>query len=145
MPRLRAGKKCCKETRLGTLLRVSFMPRQQDHDAFDLEFICEEMPYLGSLTRARSARFGSCCHANNLGEPHSGTSRDGPPLAPAGDIPAALGLKTFLKGNADDRSSGRARLHFHGILFCRVWRQHLAYLARKAVSSVATIHEPISN
>ena len=32
-----------------------------------------------------------------------------------------------------------------GILFCRVWRHHLAYLARKAVSSVATIHEPISN
>jgi hypothetical protein len=28
--------------------------------------------------------------------------------------------------------------------FC-VWRHHLAYLARKAVSSVATIHEPISN
>jgi hypothetical protein len=57
-----------KKTRLGTLLRVSFMPRQQDHDAFDLEFICEEMPYWGSLTHARSARFGFCCHANSLSE-----------------------------------------------------------------------------
>ena len=73
------------------------MPRQQDHNAFDLEFICEEMPYWGSLTHARSARFGFCCHANSLGEHRSGTSRGGPPLAPAGDIPAALGLKTFLK------------------------------------------------
>ena len=64
----RRKKSSYKTTCLGTLLRVSFMPRQQDHDAFDLEFICEEMPYWGSLTHARSARFGFCCHANSLSE-----------------------------------------------------------------------------
>ena len=64
----RRKKSSYKTTCIGTLLRVSFMPRQQDHNAFDLEFICEEMPYWGSLTHARSARFGFCCHANSLSE-----------------------------------------------------------------------------
>ena len=95
---------------------------------------------MAPLTNARPARFGFCGTCKSFGERRTRTG-DGPPLAPAGDIPAALGLKNLFKGNA----AGRARLHFHGILFCRVWRHHLAYLARKAVSSVATIHEPISN
>ena len=97
---------------------------------------------MAPLTNARPARFGFCGTCKSFGERRNRTG-DGPPLAPAGDIPAALGLKTFLKETPI--VSGRARLHFHGILFCRVWRHHLAYLARKAVSSVATIHEPISN
>ena len=34
---------------------------------------------------------------------------------------------------------------FMAFCFAVFGRHHLAYLARKAVSSVATIHEPISN
>ena len=71
------------------------MPGQQDHDAFDLEFICEE-GLLAPLTNARPARFGFCGTCKSFGERRNRTG-DGPPLAPAGDIPAALGLKTFLK------------------------------------------------
>jgi hypothetical protein len=48
------------------------------------------------LTNARPARFGFCGTCKSFGERRNRTG-DGPPLAPAGDIPAALGLKTFLK------------------------------------------------
>ena len=51
---------------------------------------------LAPLTNARPARFGFCGTCKSFGERRNRTG-DGPPLAPAGDIPAALGLKTFLK------------------------------------------------
>ena len=51
---------------------------------------------LAPLTNARLARFGFCGTCKSFGERRNRTG-DGPPLAPAGDIPAALGLKTFLK------------------------------------------------
>ena len=40
-------KNSCKKTRLGSRTSAGFfMPGQQDHDAFDLEFICEEAYWL---------------------------------------------------------------------------------------------------
>ena len=51
---------------------------------------------MAPLTNARPARFGFCGTCKSFGERRNRTG-DGPPLAPAGDIPAALGLKTFLK------------------------------------------------
>jgi len=51
---------------------------------------------MAPLTNARPARFGFCGTCKSFDERRNRTG-DGPPLAPAGDIPAALGLKTFLK------------------------------------------------
>ena len=49
---------------------------------------------MAPLTNARPARFGFCGTCKSFGERRNRTG-DGPALAPAGNIPATLGLKTF--------------------------------------------------